>query len=322
MILIFSIDQDSSTSDVLDWLDYYGVDAIRTNGINYDNFTRSLTNTSSSITINGREYSSASISSTWIRKAEGISLVELPSNENKWLAFDVNAHLSTEFQESLYSIFNYFKEIRTLGIHGEVNKLDSLEAAAKCGLSIPETIITNSKNDLLEFSTQHTDIICKAISNATFFPIQNIFWGMYTVKLKHEFIKDLPDKFFPCLAQEYIDKEYEIRTFYIEGKCYSMALFSQSDPQTAVDFRKYNNDNPTRAVPYLLPENLEMKIRDFMNSVKLNTGSLDFIKSKDGKYIFLEVNPSGQFGMVSYPCNYFLEKKIASWLSKIKDTHE
>jgi hypothetical protein len=36
--------------------------------------------------------------------------------------------------------------------------------------------------------------------------------------------------------------------------------------------------------------------------------------TKKGEYVFLEVNPIGQFGMVSAPCNYNLEKKIAQYL--------
>jgi D-alanine-D-alanine ligase-like ATP-grasp enzyme len=48
-----------------------------------------------------------------------------------------------------------------------------------------------------------------------------------------------------------------------------------------------------------------------MQKLKLNTGSIDMIYTNDSKFIFLEVNPVGQFGMVSKPCNYNLEKKIA-----------
>ena len=51
-----------------------------------------------------------------------------------------------------------------------------------------------------------------------------------------------------------------------------------------------------------------------MEKVELETGSIDMILTKDGKYVFLEINPVGQFGMVSYPCNYFLEKAIAKTL--------
>jgi glutathione synthase/RimK-type ligase-like ATP-grasp enzyme len=72
---------------------------------------------------------------------------------------------------------------------------------------------------------------------------------------------------------------------------------------------------PNRFVPYKLPERIEKQISDFMERIELNTGSLDMIKSiVDGKYYFLEVNPSGQFGMTSKPCNYNLHKKVADFL--------
>lgn len=51
-----------------------------------------------------------------------------------------------------------------------------------------------------------------------------------------------------------------------------------------------------------------------MKLMDLNTGSIDMIKNKNNEYIFLEVNPVGQFSMVSYPCNYYIEEKIASYL--------
>jgi hypothetical protein len=48
--------------------------------------------------------------------------------------------------------------------------------------------------------------------------------------------------------------------------------------------------------------------------MNLNTGSIDLICTKSGEYVFLEVNPVGQFSMVSFPCNYYLEEKIADLL--------
>ena len=58
-----------------------------------------------------------------------------------------------------------------------------------------------------------------------------------------------------------------------------------------------------------------------MKRLKLNCGSIDLIKAKDGNLVFLEVNPTGQFGMTSTPCNYNLHKKIANKLIDI-DKHE
>lgn len=51
-----------------------------------------------------------------------------------------------------------------------------------------------------------------------------------------------------------------------------------------------------------------------MNKINLNCGSIDILVDNNLNYFFLEVNPVGQFGMVSFPCNYNLENHIANYL--------
>jgi hypothetical protein len=93
-----------------------------------------------------------------------------------------------------------------------------------------------------------------------------------------------------------------------------MAIFSQGDRQTEVDFRRYNRTRPNRAVPYRLPGDIVGKLRTLMGSLGMDTGSQDLIRTPDGRHVFLEVNPAGQFGMVSHRCNYHLEKRMAEYL--------
>ena len=54
-----------------------------------------------------------------------------------------------------------------------------------------------------------------------------------------------------------------------------------------------------------------------MQNIGLETGSIDMVFTKDGHFVFLEVNPIGQFGMTSKPCNYFLERELALSLIKL-----
>jgi len=49
--------------------------------------------------------------------------------------------------------------------------------------------------------------------------------------------------------------------------------------------------------------------------MQLDFGSIDMIVSADNEYIFLEVNPKGQYGMVSHPCGYNLDYEIAKELT-------
>ena len=51
-----------------------------------------------------------------------------------------------------------------------------------------------------------------------------------------------------------------------------------------------------------------------MKKSNLDTGSIDIVVTKKEEYVFLEVNPVGQFGWVSSNCNYYLEEKVANYL--------
>ena len=53
-----------------------------------------------------------------------------------------------------------------------------------------------------------------------------------------------------------------------------------------------------------------------MTKLEYKTGSIDLLLDTENNYYFLEINPVGQFGMVSIPCNYNIEKKIAEYLYK------
>jgi hypothetical protein len=120
------------------------------------------------------------------------------------------------------------------------------------------------------------------------------------------------------LIQEKVEKLFEIRSFYLEGNFYSMAMFSQQNEKTKDDFRNYDFSNPIRTVPFKLPIEVEAKLRNLMNVLTLNTGSIDIAYNSRKEYIFFEVNPVGQYGMVSNPCNYNLDREIAKSL-KIKN---
>jgi len=97
----------------------------------------------------------------------------------------------------------------------------------------------------------------------------------------------------------------------MDNTFYPMAIFSQNDEKTKVDFRNYNLQRPNRKTPYELEKSIENKLYALVKEMGLTSGSLDLIRTIDDRYVFLEVNPIGQFGMTSTPCNYFLEEKIA-----------
>ena len=192
-----------------------------------------------------------------------------------------------------------------------VNKLDMLHQAAAVGLAIPETHVITRAADLRALLATG-DYICKSLYEPMFLKDPEGFYAMYTTRLDPDEVDALvPPELTPSLVQRLIAKAYELRVFYLDGTCYAMAIFSQQRARTALDFRAADWTDPPRQVPYALPDDVAARIDAFMRAIGLNCGSLDLIRTPDGRYVFLEVNPAGQFGMVAFPCNYPLYEHIA-----------
>ena len=197
-----------------------------------------------------------------------------------------------------------------------LNKSEVLFLAQSIGLTIPETLVTTLKEELKNFFLLHDKIITKPIFNGIVVDYDDESYGtMYTALVEEELIKQLPSVFFPSLFQEYINKDIELRIFYLDGHFYSTAVFTQIK-NNIIDSRNLEVVENCRSIPYNLPEEIEKKIILLMKSLLLNTGSIDMIKSDSGQYYFLEVNPIGIFDGISLDCNYYLNKKVAEWLAK------
>jgi len=193
-----------------------------------------------------------------------------------------------------------------------VNKLMVLHIAQEVGLKTPATNIVCEKEALKHFKKDKANIITKPISEAVVNSSDvGRFFNYTRIITDNEVI---PNCFAPSLIQEYVEKKYEIRTFFLQDKFWSIAIFSQAQQQTLTDYRNYNFDNENRCEPFLLPESITIKIQELAKRLGFTTGSVDFIYSTNCEFIFLEINPVGQFSNVSRGGNYFIEKYISEQL--------
>lgn len=195
----------------------------------------------------------------------------------------------------------------------------TIEIAKACGLEVPSFEIITNSDHLTRSKKKFGKAVSKAISNGIYNELNGYRFYTYTELIDEELYQAPNLQFFPSLVTQLIEKEYEIRSFYIDGRFYSMAIFSQSNEQTKIDFRKYADN---RKEPYKLPLDIEEKTRSVFQALKLNTGSIDYIVDKKGRHLFLEINPVGQYGMTSFPCNYNLSEIIANYLiyGTVKDS--
>jgi rimK-like ATP-grasp domain len=186
------------------------------------------------------------------------------------------------------------------------NKLKSLVIAKSCGLSIPDTYITQSA--FSEILREGCSYISKPIGECFPFIMNKKVFRMYTTEVPMSyFAKNKCVNHFPSLLQQKIEVDFEIRVFvFFElKKFYSMAIFSKAE----TDYRQ--NTNTNRYAPYSLPDEIKERILLFMEKAKLDTASFDLVKSKTGDYIFVEVNPFGNIEMINETCGYGIDREFA-----------
>lgn len=330
MIVIFSIYNDFTTSDVIEWLQYYGEEVIR---INQEDDFYSLDKIdidANEIIIRDRKENKTinllDATAIWYRKGgmfhnffnlkvkqETLKSIFPDEGHERYI---LNALMNETHVLLGYILPKLEKHCKSLGkyVNRNLNKLHVLELARESGLHIPETYVLHNREQIVSLLEDQKKLITKSLSDGIYlFGKKNAYYT-FTEEVFAGTISHPKLNIFHSLFQEKLKKQYEIRSFYLDGEFYSMAIFSQSNAKTEVDFRKYDNVKPNRYVPYKLPDETEDKLRVLMHKIELNTGSIDLVLDRENNYYFLEVNPVGQFGMVSAPCNYYLEQKVANFL--------
>lgn len=313
MILIISENNDLTTNRVIEWLHVKDIQYITR--INEDDQVRvkeiNLKTGNIILEINSGIINLSNVDFFWYRRGSLNTFLDEIKTEDIRLKNQLYQFLNMEWMICRNYIIHYLQEKPSLGNYHKsaTNKLINLNIAQKCGLDIPDTIISDD-SETLKYFRDRQPAITKPISEAMAVYQGNGHYNILTSEVSKEDLVGENLKF-PMLLQEKIDKEYEIRSFVLKKKIYSMAIFSQENEQTCIDYRNYDHSKMNRMIPYSLPKEIELRILLFMEQIGLDTGSIDLIRTKDNKYIFLEVNPAGNIEMVSDRCNYMIEKDIA-----------
>jgi ATP-GRASP peptide maturase of grasp-with-spasm system len=257
-------------------------------------------------------------SSVWLRKLSRFYTIE-DAVYLKQKMPGISPHIEKEFNTFANSLMYWLKDARFLcAVEAkDLNKMDVLKLAKDVGLKIPNTLLTNSKTELSKYVNEHGKCITKCITDGHSIGLGDEDYYLLTSSLlSKEHLDELPEFFVPSIVQNYIEKEFEIRVFYLDGRFFSVAIFSQQQEHTKIDFRIIEKDKHVRLTPFELPEEIKSKIRQLMKNLNLNTGSIDMIYTPQKEYYFLEVNPAGQYMWVDYYGNYYIDKHIANFLVK------
>src|SRR5690606_10402324 len=107
--------------------------------------------------------------------------------------------------------------------------------------------------------------------------------AIYTNKVNSSIVEDIEShEITPCIFQQYIDKEYEVRVTVVNNRVFAARVDSQKFEETRIDWRR-------KKIPfthYSLPLSIAEKCINLTQKLNLSFGAIDLIKSKSSDYFF------------------------------------
>jgi glutathione synthase/RimK-type ligase-like ATP-grasp enzyme len=206
-----------------------------------------------------------------------------------------------ESLEALRSLWRHIPHKRWLNHPSRIqlasNKLEQLTLARSLGLRVPRTLLTDSPRSIRDFHAEcNGQAIVKAVKHG-FVKGEHRARLAFTTELDDALLEEW-DSFarVPVLAQERIEKECDIRVTVIGHEVFSTAIYSQSRPGTKLDWRRMDIlgvEIEHRAVE--LPVALRDQCRRLTRHFGLGFSAIDLVLARTGDYVFLELNPNGQW---------------------------
>jgi len=221
--------------------------------------------------------------------------------------------------EFIYTLEGIYKLLRNAywisplyAIREAENKIYQLDLAKLMDFIIPNSIVTNSyKQVSLFFKENKEKCIIKPIKSGL------IEEGLESKVVFTNILKSIPENTKKISSsinylQSHILKKGDIRVIVVGHKIFATLIHSQEYLKTKTDWRKGEINLKHEKIN--LPEEINIKCINLLQALKLRFGAIDFILDNNENYIFLEINPNGQWAWIEKQTGYNITQEIVNLL--------
>ena len=251
----------------------------------------SRTGMHSFLTWDGTELDLSTVKSIWYRRPGKFNLSDkLLAQEKEWIRTECNHFVRGLWSHTHALWVSDPDAIRTASV-----KLLQLRVARELGFAIPHFIVTNKLSAAKEFIKSHpAGVIIKVLADP-FLMYTDRAATFYThlVTAADEELLDCV-QYGPTFLQEFVEKTADIRVTVFGTEVFAVRIDSTHLQEARIDFRRAETyDLPHEVI--LLPDQLKAGCIDLVRSLGLHFGAIDLLLKPGGEYIFLEINPNGQW---------------------------
>jgi glutathione synthase/RimK-type ligase-like ATP-grasp enzyme len=240
-----------------------------------------------------REIPLAEVVGLWFRRPAPVTLdPDIPDG--------LRPFSRAEAEEALAGLYRALYDRRWVSPPHRVDaagyKIHQLRLAVELGFRVAPTLVTNDPAAVSEFFHRCGErMIYKPLRFVPIFDDEGNEFGIYTsLVTRQELEASLESvRLTPCLFQQLIPKQYELRVNIIGERVWAAAIYSQERGETSLDCR--HDLESLRHTAVVLPPALEERCLKLHRRLGLRMSNLDVIVTPDGEHYFLELNPNGQF---------------------------
>jgi len=191
------------------------------------------------------------------------------------------------------------------------NKPLQLRKAIESGLVIPETMITNNREEAVSFLRKARNIgknvIFKTLISHQWMirnsPDDYKLGLVYTTRVTENDLVDA-DVFRICagIFQYEVDSAFEVRIVFMGDNYVAISHNHREHTDHELDSRR-RPPVAGSASRYILPHSVQKNCLAFMRALDLRFGCMDMLVLEDGSHVFLEINPQGAWLWMEHLCS-------------------
>lgn len=167
-------------------------------------------------------------------------------------------------------------------------------AARAAGLTLPPTLVTNDADAVRQLANEVGPIVYKPLSGVHYKHNAGRDF-IYTQRVDSEILDTESIDITACLFQQWVEKDYEVRLVSVDGQCFSTRIDSSSE-RGRRDWRADYDSLTYTPIP--TPDHVKTAVAKLTSTLDLRFGALDFIVTPTGEWVFLEINPNGQWAWI------------------------
>jgi len=142
-------------------------------------------------------------------------------------------------------------------------------------------------------------------------------YAVYTNRLTLHDVEQRADQLSvaPCLLQEYVPKDVELRITVIGSAVFTDEIRSQEFAGTKEDWRRHYMEHQIHHASDLSAD-VKDRLKEMLKRLGLVFGCFDMVRTPSGELVFLEINPNGQWYWIEALTGMPLADAFAGLLAK------